>query len=145
MFRNYETGMEETTIIQTPDVIHPTVSNQHSNSNMINKDEDNSVVFRAGNESILNGHSKSSIHSADKKKHWHHHNKEPQIEDSSRPLDQQLKQETIPKSTGYEINTNQQIFSSASAVGSIPVSSFLIIILTYSIHFYVFICSVERT
>jgi hypothetical protein len=37
---------EETTIIQTPDVIHPTVSIPHSSSNMINKDEG---VFRAGN------------------------------------------------------------------------------------------------
>ncbi|XP_046638076.1 opioid-binding protein/cell adhesion molecule homolog [Daphnia pulicaria] len=124
-------NIEETTIIQTPDVIHPTVSIPHSSSNMINKDEG---VFRAGNESILNGHSKSSIHNANKKKHKHHH-KESHIEDSSRPLDQQLKQETIPKSTGFKIDTNQQIFSSASAVGSIPVLSFLIIILTYSIHF----------
>jgi hypothetical protein len=47
IIKNYETGMdEETTIIQTPDVIHPTVSIPHSSINMINKDEG---VFRAGN------------------------------------------------------------------------------------------------
>ncbi len=50
IIRNYEIGMEETRIMQTPDITHPTVGSQHSNINMINKDEDNnSVVFRAGN------------------------------------------------------------------------------------------------
>ena len=47
IIRNYETGMAE--IIQTPNIGHPNVSSQHSNINLIDKDEDNSVVFRAGN------------------------------------------------------------------------------------------------